>query len=132
MNSSPNRLLATALGAAYVLVGVLGLTVTSGLGFFATGDGLLLGILEVNMFHNLAHLLIGAALLLAGLSSTNAAKTVNAVVGAACLVLGLVGLFLIGSTLNIVALNVADNLLHFASAVVLLAAGLGADAPARS
>ena len=127
MRTSPNRLLGVIFGAAYVLIGVLGFTVTSGVGFFATKGGLLLGIFEVNIFHNVVHLLIGAALLIAGLSTVRAASTVNSVVGAAYLVLGLAGLFLVGTALNILALNVADNVLHFASAAVLLAVGLGAD-----
>ena len=127
MSTSPNRLLATIFGAVYVLIGILGFTVTSGVGFFSTKGGLLLGIFEVNIFHNVAHLLIGAALLIAGLSNVRAAKTVNSVVGAAYLVLGLAGLFLVGTALNILALNVADNVLHFASAAILLAVGLGAD-----
>ena len=131
MTQSPNRLLGVIFGAVYILVGILGFTVTSGVGFFATSGGLLLGIFEVNIFHNVAHVLIGAALLLAGISNARAAKTVNAVVGAAYLVLGLAGLFLIGSALNILALNVADNVLHFGSAAILLAVGLGADKATR-
>ena len=127
MSKSPNRLLGVIFGAVYVLIGVLGFTVTSGVSFFATEGGLLLGIFEVNIFHNVAHILIGAALLIAGLSTVRAAKTVNSVVGAAYLVLGLAGLFLVGTALNILALNVADNVLHFASAAILLAVGLGAD-----
>ena len=127
MSQSPNRLLATIFGAAYVLIGILGFTVTNGVGFFATQGGLLLGLFEVNVFHNVVHILIGAALLLAGLSTVRAARTVNSVVGAAYLVLGLAGLFLVGSALNILALNVADNVLHFGSAAILLAVGLGAD-----
>ena len=127
MSKSPNRLLGVIFGAVYVLIGVLGFTVTSGVSFFATEGGLLLGIFEVNIFHNVAHILIGAALLIAGLSNVRAAKTVNSVVGAAYLVLGLAGLFLVGTALNILALNVADNVLHFASAAILLAVGLGAD-----
>lgn len=132
MTRSPNRLLATVFGAVYVLIGILGFTVTSGVGFFATNGGLLLGVFEVNIFHNVAHLVIGAALLIAGLSSVSAARAVNNTVGAAYLVLGLAGLFLIGSALNILALNVADNVLHFASAAVLLAVGLGADHKAKA
>jgi len=81
----------------------------------------------VNVFDNVAHILVGAALLLAGLSNARSAKIVNGVVGAAYLALGLAGLFLVGSALNILALNVADNVLHFGSAVVLLAVSLGAD-----
>ena len=132
MSKSPNRLLGVIFGAVYVLIGVLGFTVTPGVGFFATEGGLLLGVFEVNVFHNVAHLLIGAALLIAGLSTVRAARTVNSVVGAAYLVLGLAGLFLVGTALNILALNVADNVLHFASAAVLLAVGLGADQRARA
>lgn len=127
MSKSPNRLLGVIFGAVYVLIGVLGFTVTSGTGFFATSGGLLLGIFEVNVFHNVAHILIGAALLLAGISRVSAAKNVNSVVGFAYLVLGLAGLFLVGTAFNILAINAADNVLHFASAALLLAVGLGAD-----
>ena len=132
MTKSPNRLLATVFGAVYLLVGLLGFTATSGIGFFDTKGGLLLGIFEVNIFHNVAHLLIGAALLIAGLSSVRAATTVNTVVGAAYLLLGVVGLFILNSSANILAINGADNVLHFASAIVLLGVGLGADKTTRS
>lgn len=132
MTKSPNRLLATVFGAVYLLVGLLGFTATSGIGFFDTKGGLLLGIFEVNIFHNVAHLLIGAALLIAGLSSVRAATTVNTVVGAAYLLLGVVGLFILNSSANILAINGADNVLHFASAIVLLGVGLGADKATRS
>jgi hypothetical protein len=127
MRSSPNRLLATVFGIVYVLIGVAGFFVTSGVGFFDTTGGLLLGIFEVNILHNIAHMLIGAALLIAGLSGARPAKTVNSVVGAAYLVLGIAGLFVVGSAFNILAINGADNVLHFASAVLLLAVGLGAE-----
>ena len=132
MSSSPNRLLGVVFGAVYVLVSLLGFTVTAGVGFIDTSGGLLLGLFEVNILHNVAHLLIGAALLIAGLSSVPAARSVNTTVGAVYLVLGIVGLFLVGSTFNILAINAADNVLHFASAAVLLAAGLGADKSARA
>jgi len=132
MSSSPNRLLAVVFGAVYVLVGLLGFTVTAGVGFFDTSGGLLLGLFEVNVLHNVAHLLIGAALLIAGLSSVPAARSVNTTIGAVYLLLGIVGLFLVGSELNILAINAADNVLHFGSAAVLLAVGLGADKSARA
>lgn len=127
MSKSPNRLLAVVFGAVYLLVGLLGFTATGGVGFFDTTGGLLLGIFEINIFHNVAHLLIGAALLISGLSSVSAAKGANTTVGAAYLLLGVLGLFLVGSSLNILAINAADNVLHFASAAVLLGVGLGAD-----
>ena len=132
MSTSPNRLLGTIFGIVYILIGIAGFFVTMGVGFLATKGGLLLGIFEVNPLHNVAHILIGAALLIAGLSSVRAAKTVNSVVGAAYLVLGILGLFIVGSALNILAINGADNVLHFGSAVLLLAVGLGADRRTRT
>ena len=131
MSTSPNRLLATIFGAAYVLIGIAGFFVTSGVGFFETHGALLLGLFEVNLFHNVAHILIGAALLIAGLSGARAAKTVNAIVGTAYLLLGILGLFVVGSVFNVLAINGADNVLHFGSAVLLLAVGLGAERGTR-
>jgi hypothetical protein len=132
MRTSPNRLLATIFGIVYLLVGIAGFFVTSGVGFFDTSGGLLLGLFEVNIFHNVAHILIGAALLIAGLVSVRASKTVNTVIGAAYLLLGIVGLFIVGSAFNILAINGADNVLHFGSAVLLLAVGLGAERTTRT
>ena len=127
MRRSPNRLVATIFGAVYLLVGLLGFAYTGGVGFFATEGGLLLGIFQVNPFHNVAHLLIGAALLIGGLSSAKAAKGVNITIGAAYLLLGVVGFFLVGTALNVLALNTFDHFLHLASALVLLGVGLGTE-----
>ncbi|NLP83158.1 DUF4383 domain-containing protein [Microbacterium sp. CFH 90308] len=132
MRSSPNRLVATIFGAVYLVVGALGFAVTGGVGFIATDGGLLLGIFEVNPLHNIAHLLIGAALLIGGLKSVTAAKAVNIVVGAVYLLLGIVGFFLVGTALNILALNTFDHFLHLVSALVLLGVGLGAERGVRS
>ncbi|MBT2530649.1 DUF4383 domain-containing protein [Arthrobacter sp. ISL-48] len=126
MRTSPNRLIATVFGAVYLLVGLLGFAVTSGIGFFAT-EGNNLIIFEVNPLHNVIHLAIGAALLYAGLKDTAMARTVNASVGGVYLLVGVVGLFLLSSPLNIIALNGADNVLHLASAVLLLGVGLSLD-----
>ncbi|WP_426998777.1 DUF4383 domain-containing protein [Pseudarthrobacter sp. N5] len=126
MRNSPNRLIATVFGAVYLLVGLLGFAVTSGIGFFAT-EGRSLIIFEVNPLHNIIHLAIGAALLYAGLNGTQLARTVNASVGGVYLLVGIVGLFLLTSPLNIIALNGADNVLHLASAVLLLGVGLSLD-----
>lgn len=128
---SVNELVATVFGAVYVLVGILGFFVKSN-GFAANSGGKLLGIFEVNPLHNIAHLLIGAALLAAGRSGLAAARGMNTAVGAAYLLLGVVGLFLLDRSANILALNGADNALHFASAVVLLATGVAADKARRT
>ncbi|MEN2740458.1 DUF4383 domain-containing protein [Microbacterium sp. X-17] len=124
---SPNRIVATVFGAVYLLVGLFGYAATDGVGYFATQGGLLLGLFEVNPFHNTAHILIGIVLLIGGLSGIQLAKIVNVVIGAAYLLLGIVGFFLVGTPANILALNTPDHFLHLASAILLLAIGLGAD-----
>jgi hypothetical protein len=126
MRNSPNRLIATVFGAVYLLVGVVGFAVTSGIGFFST-EGANLIIFEVNPLHNVIHLAIGAALLYAGLKNITTARTINAGVGAVYLLVGILGLFLLSSPLNIIALNGADNVLHLASAVLLLGVGLSVE-----
>jgi hypothetical protein len=129
MSKSPNRLLGIVFGVVYLVIGILGFFLTSSTGFVATSGPKLIGLFEINPLHNVAHLLVGAALLIAGLSGARAAKAVNTIIGAVYLLLGVVGLLLVGgdNPLNVLALNGADNVLHFASAVVLLAVGLGAD-----
>ena len=127
MRASPNRLLATILGAVYLVVGVIGFFVTVGAPFFSLSGRLLIGLLGTNPFLSALDVLIGAALLMGGLSTVAAAKTVTTIAGTVFLVLGIAGLFIIGTTFNVLALNGADNVLHFASAVVLLAVGLGSN-----
>ena len=125
MTSSPNRLVATVFAAVYLLVGLAGFLVTGGLPF-AGQQGNALVVFDVNPLHNVVHLGIGLALLLASRSVAGARAT-NTTIGAVYLLVGVLGLFLIGSGANILALNGADNVLHLASAVLLLAVGLGAD-----
>jgi hypothetical protein len=129
MSTSPNRMLGVIFGAVYLLIGIIGFFITSGTGFVSTQGPLLIGLFEVNPLHNVAHLVIGAALLIAGLSGIRPAKGVNTTIGAVYLLLGILGLFISAGNnpINILAINSADNVLHFASAVVLLAVGIGAD-----
>ena len=126
MLSSPNRLTAVIVGALYLVFGVAGFFVAAPAGVAGTGR-LLLGIFSISAAGAAVDILIAAALMTAGLSNVAAAKIVNTVVGAVFLVLGLAGLFVIGTGFNLLAFNGTDNVLHFASAVVLLAVGLGAD-----
>ena len=128
---SLNQLVATAFGGIYVLVGILGFFVHSN-GFAATSGGKLLGIFEVNPLHNVAHLLIGAVLIAAGRAGHAAARATNTAIGGAYLLLGVLGLFILGTKANILALTAADNGLHFASALALLAVGVAADKAVRA
>jgi Domain of unknown function (DUF4383) len=125
-----NRLLGSAFGAVYILVGLLGFTVSGGHGFAATGGGKLLGIFMVNPLHNVVHLLVGALLLAGAAGGEAAASRVNTLVGGVYLAVGVLGLFILTSSANIVALNSADNVLHFLSAAVLLGTGLAVRRPA--
>jgi hypothetical protein len=124
---SPNRVVATVFGAVYLLIGLFGFAATDGVAYFATQGGPLLWFFEVNPFHNTAHILIGLVLLVGGLSGVQAAKIVNILIGAAYLLLGIVGFFLVGTPANILALNMPDHFLHLASAILLLAIGLGTE-----
>jgi hypothetical protein len=126
MGQSANRLVGGIFGAVYLLVGIAGFLVSSGAPFAGTEGGTLL-LFEVNPLHNIVHLAIGAVLLGAATASVPAARAANTTVGAVYLLVGLLGLFLIGSAANILALNGADNVLHLASAVLLLGVGVAAD-----
>jgi uncharacterized membrane protein HdeD (DUF308 family) len=129
LQDSPNKLVAAVFGVVYLLVGVLGFFVT-GFDNFAdkANNESLLGF-ELNPLHNIVHLLIGAVLLAAALRNRSAAKAANTLVGAVYLIVGILGLFIANDTsdLNILSLNGADNVLHLASALVLLAVALSQD-----
>jgi hypothetical protein len=116
MRSSPSRVVALVLGAAFLLVGALGFT--------ADAEAWLFGILSVNTVQNVLHLVIGAVLIAVAFSSR--APLLTAILGTVLLALGIAGLFIINTEFNIIAVNGAANLLHFASAAVLLGVGLGA------
>ena len=120
------RTVGTLFGAVYVLVGVVGFAVTSGVGFADNDGKALLGIFELNPLHNVVHVAIGAALIWGAKQGVDAARAIDATVGATYLLVGVVGLFVTGSAVNILAINHADNALHLASALVLLVAGLAA------
>jgi cytochrome c oxidase assembly factor CtaG len=128
--SSVNRLVAYVLGAVFLLIGVLGFAVTTDVGFASREGDTLLGF-EVNPLHNIVHLLVGAVLLLGATRGVAAARSANIAVGGTYLVVGLIGLFILDSSANILALNSADNVLHLVSAAVLLGAGLAADKDRR-
>jgi Domain of unknown function (DUF4383) len=120
----PNVLVGGVFGIVYLLVGLLGFTVSGGHGLADTDGGKLLGLFMVNPLHNIAHLLIGALLVLAATRGEVASSRTNTLVGGLYLVLGVIGLFILNNDVNILALNGADNVLHFGSAAVLLAVGL--------
>lgn len=108
--------LAWAFGIVLTVVGILGFV--PGL----TNDGLLLGIFQVDPLHNVIHLLSGVVALVAVMMGAYVRQyfQVFGVVYALVAILG----FVQGDTvLNLIAINMADNVLHVAIAAVSLWAG---------
>lgn len=130
---STNRLFGYVFGAVYALIGAVGFAVTDGLPFAGTeGNRLLL--FAVNPLHNVVHLAVGGLLLGGAIAGTRWARRVNATVGGVYLLVGVLGLFLVGTGMNILSLNHPDNALHFATALLAIAVATtkGEMAPVRS
>jgi hypothetical protein len=123
-----NSVVAFLFGAVFVLVGLLGFTVSGGHSAVGHDGGALLGLFQVNVLHNVVHIAVGALMISAGVAGARAAKAVNTIVGAVYLLLFVIGLLIVGDNgANIIALNAADNGLHLVLGLALLGAGLGFD-----
>lgn len=126
----PLQLAAAAVGATFVLVGILGFVpgITSDygqLGFAGhQSEAHLLGLFQVSVLHNVVHLLFG----LVGLAmarTLSGARTFLVAGGAVYLLLWMYGLFIEPeSALNFVPVNAADNWLHLALGLGMIALGL--------
>jgi hypothetical protein len=127
---SPVQVAAAAVGAVFLLVGVLGFIP----GITTNYDSLeaaghesgaeLLGIFQVSVLHNVVHLLFGVA----GFALARAAGSARAFLvggGAIYLVLWLYGLLIDKtSEANFVPLNSADDWLHFVLGLGMIALGV--------
>lgn len=131
---------AAAVGAVFLLVGVLGFIpgITTGYGTMEVAghrsDALLIGIFEVSVLHNLVHVLFGVAGL-AMARTWNGARSYLIGGGAIYLVLWLYGLLIDKNTAaNFVPVNTADDWLHFLLGAGMVALGvvLGKQAPVRT
>lgn len=124
------RLLATVVGATFLLVGVMGfipgVTTNYDTMQFAghEGEAQLLGLFEVSILHNLVHLLYG----LAGLAMGRKARTAVTYLlggGALYLVLWIYGLLIDQSSdANFVPLSDANNWLHLFLGVGMIGLGM--------
>lgn len=117
---SLNQRVGYVFGAVYVLVGLIGFAVTGGVGFASNEGNLLLGIFEVNPLHNLVHLAIGAALVAGAAGGPATSRSVNLAVGVVYVLVGIVGFFIQDTGADILALNVADHILHLVSGALLV------------
>ena len=114
------RRFAQVFGAVYILVGIVGFVLTGFGGFASTTPGGTIVLFDVNPLHNIVHLAVGGAWL-ASSARVDTARTVSLVIGAVYLLVGLLGLFLAGDhSLNVLALNQADNVLHLVSGALAL------------
>jgi hypothetical protein len=121
---------AAAIGAVFLLVGVLGFIpgITTDYGTMEFGghhsDAKLIGIFEVSILHNIVHLLFGVAGL--ALARTwSGARNYLLGGGAVYLVLWVYGLIIDeGTAANFVPLNSADNWLHLVLGLGMIGLGL--------
>ncbi len=120
---SLNQQFGYVFGAIYAVVGVVGFAITPGVGFFST-HGKDLIFFGLNPFHNLIHIAVGVLFIVGAVGGAKLSSVINVLIGAVYLVVAILGLFIIGTSFNIIALNSADNVLHFVSAVAALGVGL--------
>jgi hypothetical protein len=126
----PVQVAAVVVSAVFLLVGVLGFvpgitTDYDQLSFAGHGSmAMLLGVFMVSVLHNIVHLLFG----IAGLAAARTARGARLYLiagGAVYLVLWLYGLVIDhGSDANFVPVNTADNWLHLALGVGMIALGV--------
>ncbi len=127
--STPLQKAAAAVGAVFLLVGILGFipgitTHYSDLQFAGHhSDAKLLGIFEVSVLHNIVHLLFGIAGL-AMARSWPSARTYLIGGGAIYLVLFVYGLIVGDGKANFVPVNGADDVLHLLLGAGMIAAGV--------
>jgi hypothetical protein len=116
-------------GVVYVFVGMLGFAIGVGQYAFHGSEGnKVIKLFSVNSLHNIVHLVVGALLLAGVIGGYLASRVINGLVGLFFLVIGILGWFVINTSLNVIALNNWDNVLHMATGLALLAAA-GAPPP---
>lgn len=128
-NSSLAQKVMPIIGAFYVVIGIIGFTIT-GFGNFVQNTGDTLIGFSINPFHNLVHFAIGAFLILMSLQSASVAE--GACLGAGlfyvvAFVIGVVGV----SNLTIISMfgrGDLENFNHLINGVLLLFLGIASTA----
>jgi Domain of unknown function (DUF4383) len=127
--ATPVQKAALAMGAVFLLVGVLGFVpgITSNFGQLTFAghhsDAALLGIFNVSILHNLVHLAFGVAGVVLA-RTFNSARSYLIGGGVVYLALFIYGLVINhDSSANFVPVNDADNWLHLGLAIAMIALG---------
>jgi hypothetical protein len=128
-STKPLRTAALAVGAVFLLVGVLGfipgITTDYDTIVFAghESEALLIGVFQVSILHNIVHLLFGLAGVLMARTASGA-RTYLVGGGVIYLVLWIYGLLVSEtSSANFVPVNTADDWLHFVLGAGMIALG---------
>jgi hypothetical protein len=114
--------LALLFGAVFLLVGILGF-IPALSPEHSDGMRYLLGLFMVGGVHNAIHLLSGVAAIAGGLSSEKHAQLYFRGFGAVYTLVTIIGFIQKTTVLGIFDVNMADNFLHLALAVVILGIG---------
>jgi len=119
---SPTRAVVGALGAVYVIVGILGFLgdpiVTQGShADMPSASGDLMGLFPINAIHNVVHLLIGG-ILLYGATDLDRAIPIARGVAITYAIVGVLGLFA-PDTFGLMPIGGNDVWLHLGTAIVL-------------
>jgi hypothetical protein len=118
------RAVATIIGFALVVVGVIGLVKTAGsVDFFATHGERVLG-LTMNPAFAVLNILVGAAIAGAGLIGRNWDASLNLLGGIVFLLAGGVMLCVLRTDLNLLAFSITNVCVSFLIGTLLLTAGL--------
>ena len=118
------QMLGLAIGAVYLLVGIVGFFITGFDDFFAHNTNETIVGFEINPFHNVVHILIGATGL-ALARTLSGARTYGWLLAVGYGAAFIYGLFAVDAEWDFLSINWADNWLHLVSALAGLAIALG-------
>ena len=130
MERNPAKLYAFAVGAALVIVGVIGFFYNAAFTDDKSARDAVFGILDVNGWDNVFHIATGVLGLLAFGAGSHAARTFAYALGVVYILVAVWG-FIIGggdSILSIIPVNTEDNFLHLLIGIAGAGAGLATPA----
>jgi Domain of unknown function (DUF4383) len=117
------EILALAFGAVYLLVGIVGFFITGFDDFFAHDTNETLLGFEINGMHNVVHIVIGVAGLVLGRTLAGA-RTYGWLLAVGYGAAFIYGLIAMDKEWDFLSINMADNVLHIATALVGLVIAL--------